>query len=206
LIDIRKDSVPRTLNELVIRLDDRWANQPLVLTYVDMDTSGVSMIFDAGEGLVLLVPQGSFIANYVRALLIVLGQLAFLSALGVTAGCLFSLPVAAFVSLFLLVLMHMGSYIEGIAKNEIVLPWQAASADAAMSWGTILVAFVFKVMALVMSPLMHESALQYVSTGRLVDWVWTLRGLVVQGIIYALLMSLVAARIMNRRELALPVS
>jgi len=206
LIEIGKESIPRALNEITFSLDQRWREQPLVITYVDGDPAGAAMIFDADGGLILLKPRGGFGANYVRALLIVFGQLSFFAALGVTAGCLFSLPVAAFVSLFLLTMIQMGGYIQGVAQTEVVPPWQAAAPEEAMPAGTMVVALVFKATAFLMSPLIHESALNSISTGRMVDVSWAFRGFILQGMVYSLLMSGLAAYVMNRRELALPPS
>jgi len=204
LIDLQTVSVPRTVNELSFTIDGRWKNKNLILTYIDVDTSGASYIFDPDNGMVLLSPKGSFAANYVRALLIIFGRLSFFAALGITAGSLFSLPVAAFVSLFLLLLIQMGSYIQGIAQTEIILPWQAATPDEAMTWLAIVVTLIFKGLAILMSPLLHESVLNNISTGRMVNIAWTFKGFFMQGVVYSMLLGWFAAYMMNRREFALP--
>ncbi|HMP90259.1 MAG TPA: hypothetical protein PJ991_08650 [Kiritimatiellia bacterium] len=204
LFDIAKESVPRALNEIHFVMDHRWDGKSLILTYVDLDQAGATMLFDFDKGLLLLTPEGSFAGNYTRAALILFGQLAFFTALGITAGCLFSLPVAAFTSIFLLIMIHMGSYIQGIAMTEITWPWQATLESEATTWFTIVVTLIFRGMAFVMSPLVHESALNSVSTGRIVDIWWTVRGFLLQGVAYSVFFGWCASILLKRRELALP--
>ena len=206
LVTLQKTSVPRSRNEITIPFHPVWREQPLVMTYIDEDPDGSTLLFDLDQGVQLLVPQGSFAPNYIRSLLVVAGQLAFFSALGLTAGCLFSLPVAVFVSLFLFILVRMGSYIQGMAMNEIVLPWQAASPEQAMGWGTIFVALIYKLLAFLMTPLIQDSALNSISTGQLISIPWTISAFFLQGIAYSLICGWFAASVMNRRELALPQS
>ncbi|HMO49776.1 MAG TPA: ABC transporter permease [Kiritimatiellia bacterium] len=206
LLDVTRDSVPRALNEIVFRLDQRWENQPLVITYVDMDSEGASILFDVDGGIALLVPRGGFTANFIRGWLIMFGRLAFFTALGVTAGCLFSLPVATVVSLFLMTMVQMGGYIQDVAQTPILLPGHAASPEEAMSLAAILVTLIFKGMAFLVSPLVQESILTHLAGGKLVDNLAVVRGLLIQGLIFSLLMSGMAAYAMNRRQLALPAS
>jgi len=68
----------------------RFANGPRAV-------SGTA-VFDWDEPVELLLPEGGFAGNLARALLIVALLLSLLAALGLTAGALFSFPVAAFVS------------------------------------------------------------------------------------------------------------
>jgi len=206
LLTIQKTSVPRSRNEISVPYQLIWKDTPLVVTYIDEDVSGATLLFDLDQGILLLTPQGEFIPNYIRSLLIVAGQLAFYSALGLTTGCLFSLPVAAFVSMFLFIMIQMGSYIQGMAMNVIVLPWQAASPEEAMGWGTILVALIYKILALIMTPLIQENALNSIATGQLISLSWTLNAFFLQGVVYSLVVGWLAAFIMDRRELALPQS
>lgn len=206
MVSIPKTSTPRSPNEISFPYDPSWEKTSMLVTYIDEDTSGSTLLFDLDQGILLLTPRGEFVPNYIRSLLIVAGQLAFFSALGLTTGCLFSLPVAAFVSMFLFIMVEMGSYIQGMAMNEIVLPWQAASPEDAMGWGTILVAFIYKALAFIMTPLIQENALNNISSGQLISLQWTLNAALLQGVAYSLLFGWLAAAVMDHRELALPQS
>jgi hypothetical protein len=77
------------------------------------------MLDPRGGGLELLVPAGGFFPNLLRGLGVVLARLAFLAALGVTAGCLLSLPVAVFVAVFVLVLLSSAGYVESVAVTGV---------------------------------------------------------------------------------------
>ncbi len=212
---------PHMLNEVAFTIDKSWAGLPLTLTFTRDEASSTALIFDPVDGLGLLVPRGGFAGNYIRALLVIFGQLAFIGALGVTAGCLFSLPVATFVSLTLLLLVSMGGYIQKIASEGIVIETHSHGHDepghvhgpeceeenGAMSLQQILfipIAYLFKALALFLAPLANQSALGALSEGYLIDIAWTLRGLLVQGFVYSLFIGALAAAALRRRELALP--
>ncbi len=70
----------------------------LEFAFRNLSEDGASVIFQAGDGPSLLVPATSFASNYVRTLLLVLFQLAFLAALGCTVSSIFSTPVAIFMA------------------------------------------------------------------------------------------------------------
>jgi hypothetical protein len=57
-----------------------------------------TVIFDRDAAVEILAPASCFAANFARALLVLWCYLALLAALGLTAGTLFSFPVAAFVA------------------------------------------------------------------------------------------------------------
>ncbi len=206
ITEITHDGVAQAINEVAFTLHAEFANQPLIITYLDVDPAGKELIFDPNGGLELLVYRGGFFSNFLRTLLVMLGRLAFYTALGITAGCLFSLPVATFVSLYFFLIIQLNSAIQGMASVEIVYPWQATMPEEAMSSMAILVSLVYKALALMLYPLGSASVLDALAGGRLVSLAWTAQGLFLQGIVYSLLMGALASWILNRRELALPSS
>ena len=80
------------------------ADGTLVVAYANQGTGGNSIIFQTADGPSLLVPATGFLANYLRAMLLVLLQLAVLTAIGCTVSALFSSPVALFVAVAYLVI------------------------------------------------------------------------------------------------------
>lgn len=194
----------RSVNEFTFTTDDRWSGHELVLVYKNLDPDGASLLFDAGEGLVLLVPRGGFLANYLRALLGVLGQLAFFTALGVSAGCILSLPVASFTSLSLFALVHMGTYLQGLARAGSGAGHLGP--DGAAGWSEALSTAILKVLGAIMAPLVQAGALDRIATGRIIDPASALAGFLLQGLVYSLVIGFLSVRVMNRRELALPAS
>ncbi len=57
---------------------------------------GMAVLVGTTEGVALFIPQGTFSGNLLRAGLVLWTVLASLAAIGITAGALFSLPVAVF--------------------------------------------------------------------------------------------------------------
>jgi hypothetical protein len=93
----------------------------LVLTFVNSDAPGAATAaFTGQEPVQLLVKSGSFAGNLLRALLVAWGCMAGLAALGLTAGTIFSFPVAAFVSCSVVLMLLIGHY--DTTSPDILLP------------------------------------------------------------------------------------
>jgi hypothetical protein len=80
------------------------ADGTLALGYSNENQAGSSVIFQMADGPSLLVPAAGFLSNYLRAVLLVLMQIAVLAALGCAVSALFSSPVALFVAVGYLVI------------------------------------------------------------------------------------------------------
>lgn len=72
----------------------------------DADPDPVAFCFDPADGLSLRIPVSTFAANLAKYLLALFARLALLAAIGTSLGTLFSLPVAAFLSVALVVLLQ----------------------------------------------------------------------------------------------------
>ncbi len=168
--------------------------QPVTVTFVNRDQPAV---FSAGEGLRLGVYETSFAVNYGRALLMMYVRLVFIAALGVTAGALFSFPVAAFVTGCLVFFVAMTAFVRttpdaahshGGPPPE-ASPWEAFANRVA---GAIHPVFV---------PLTDPDYLEMVSTGESVTWGLALRSLGFKIGVYGGLLALGATAVLRRREL-----
>ena len=83
-------------------------------------------MLDPEQNIELLVREGSFEMNLVRALLILLGHLALVAALGLTASTVFSFPVATFIAVSVMTVSLMGHYMAVTAvrpDREMYIPW-----------------------------------------------------------------------------------
>ncbi|HEV2455920.1 MAG TPA: ABC transporter permease [Verrucomicrobiae bacterium] len=74
-----------------------------VLSIVFVNQNNVSLLFPLEDGMEVLYPQGSFTANFIRALGIIFCWLVLLSAIGLMSASFLSFPVAAFFSITLLI-------------------------------------------------------------------------------------------------------
>jgi hypothetical protein len=92
----------------------------VTLRYVNLDPEEKVVLFQFADGPQLLVPATGFTGNYLRASMLVLLQLVFLTALGCALGALLSPPVAVFVALAYLALgMTAKSVIGSIPLNDL---------------------------------------------------------------------------------------
>ena len=182
---------------------DRLAGaRRVVLRFLNLDPGGAKVFFDPDNGVRLLRPEGAFAGNLCRALLALLGQLAFLTALGVSAGALFSFPVASVVAVFALLLQQMGGFIGDVVGGNRF--WEPQDPGP---WTTVLLGLVHGVFGLldaVVAPLRFENPLEMLSLGHRVTlpylgsvWFSHVCG-------YGLLAAAVGILLFQRREVALP--
>jgi hypothetical protein len=178
------------------------AARRLVVGFANLDTNGVSVIFDATEGPVLRVRAGEFAPNFARALVVLLAHLAFMSALGVTAGSLFSMPVATFLSLCVVFVLQISGYLNEASSQSVLIPWHEGPNRGA-NWADEALRLLFKGVHAVATPLQSSDVLGQLSTGQLVGWPTVLQVVLTQGLLAGGLLAAFGAYIFSRRELAL---
>lgn len=76
----------------------------LIVGYTNRSADSQSVLFQQADGPVLMTRAVGFSNNYVRSIVLALLQIAFLAALGCTAGAAFHTPVAVFVGVSYLVI------------------------------------------------------------------------------------------------------
>ena len=90
---------PRKPYRLELPADLLQPGQTLEITCANQNPeTDTALLFPSEQGLILLAPVGGIAGNFLRAGLIMFARLAFLSALGLTAGAAFSFPVATLLS------------------------------------------------------------------------------------------------------------
>jgi hypothetical protein len=134
---------------------------------------------------------------------VVLARLAFLTAVGVTAGTLFSVPVAAFMSMALVLLLQLSGYVESLSRQAVLVPWHDAEGGGP-TWADALLRAFFQALHVLLAPLAGPDAIEAAATGLLVDTSALLRAFVVYVLVYGGLLALFSTYVFNRRELALP--
>ncbi len=180
------------------------SNNTVMVEYGNVNPSPVTVLFSPQEGVELLVPAGRFEGNFARSLAVMLCQLGFLAALAVTLGSLFSLPVAAFVTGALLILIKASAYIDSLAQSN--LPIFGTSGPGAKSPDLVDVVMrtVFKVLAAVIRPLQETSPLENLASGQLVGWGMVGSVFAIKVVLYGGLLMVIGVWLFNRREIALP--
>ncbi|MCS6772390.1 MAG: ABC transporter permease [Kiritimatiellae bacterium] len=162
----------------------------LTLSFVNRDSSNQTLIFDPADGIRVLLPAGGFYGNCARAFVMLLTRLAFLSAVGVTSGALFSVPVALFMAVAFLLSVQLAGYTAEFRSDE---------------RGVLAVLErTGEILRVALHPLRTPPALDLVATGMLVEGRDLLRVFGVQALAYGGLFAGLGAGILSRRELALP--
>jgi len=176
----------------------------LVVTYANVNTTAVTLIFGPDKALELLAPVGGWLPNFARALLISACLLALIAALSVTAGSLFSMPVAAFAVFQALILISTAGMIHSLASREIsftsMLPGHITSAawlDQAMVW-------FYRLLEVLVMPMRNEDPMALVATGEWVSWPMVAWTVLKQIVLASGVLLLLAVAALRHRELALP--
>jgi hypothetical protein len=93
---------------------------PLLVTCENFATNPpTTLIFEPDQSIHLLATHHDNGLNYFRGLLVLMARLAFFAAVGLTAGCLFSTPTALFFTLFILILLSLGTSIREVAESGV---------------------------------------------------------------------------------------
>ena len=181
---------------------------------------GATLFFDPADGLVLRRPAGTFAGNYLRALAQIYLRLALFAAIGVTLGTLFSLPVATFLTLVLVLVLQLSGFIVAAAQVDRatfvanVAPFgahshvhgdEAAPAPSAAARAAAAGLFyAYRATYLTLRPLLEDRTLDDLATGTWLPPRALARNAVQQGLVLPLLLGLLSAAVLKKREWALP--
>ena len=177
----------------------------LRVAFGNADPAGATVFFDPDRGLELLVFRGGFAGNFLRAGLVLFFQIAFLSALGLAAGAIFSMPVAAFVSVSLILMMRLSEYIGQVAQQRHILGGAAGSPALLRALDASL-RLVFRILRTALAPLESPDALDLLAGGRLISWSLVGSMFLTQAALYGGALAVLSAWILRRRELGLPTT
>lgn len=195
---------------------------PLAVTFRNHGTHGATLFFEPGDGLVLRHPHGTFAANYLRALLLMFLRLALFAAVGVTLGTLFSMPVAAFLGLVLMLVLQLSGFIRAAAQTDrqtfvanVAAFGQAGHAhdgDSADSPAPSLAAralantfyYAYRGTWLALRPLLDYRAPDDLAAAARIPPRDVARALLQQGLLLPAFLALLSTAVLNKREWALP--
>ena len=174
----------------------------LTLSYHRLDSSSSATLFMAqnGQEPELLIPSGSWAMNLGRGLLMILCRLAFLSALGLTAGCLLSTPVAVFAAFFIMVLLAMSGYVESVATSgAFYIPHEGH--ELSKTWLDKVILSQFKGLNRLTQPLLRLDPVPLLEEGRRISWLLTTQAVAWLVGLYTAVTALIGMILFNRREL-----
>lgn len=195
-------------NQLGIPVEQLGGHRKLLVEFENLSENETA-IFPPEDNVHMLGYGGSFELNYLRTILIIFCQLALLAAIAITMGALFSTPVAAFTSIFALLLVFMSGYIHRMAQRtdySFNTHHHGAQTEVEEYPGIIdtTVHYIFIVADHAVAPLREENALELCSTGRYVSWRMLGRVFFYRVIVYTGIIGFLGVWVFSRRELALP--
>jgi hypothetical protein len=205
-----------------LRFDPLPSGTPrATVTFANPGGHDATLFFDPADGLVLRRARGTFAGNYLRALAQLYLRLALFAAIGTTLGTLFSLPVATFLTLVLLLILQLSGFVASAAQadretfvanvalfgadrhthghaHDLPAPSLAARAAAHAFY------YTYRGTYLVLRPLLEHHALDDLAAARHIPPRTLLRDLLQQGLLLPLALALLSTAVLRRREWALP--
>ena len=204
-----------------IIFDNVPAAAVITVDVVNRAPANSTLFFEPAAGLTLRTPVGAFAGNYLRALALLFLRLALFAAIGVTLGTLFSLPVASFLALVLILVLQLSSFVSSAAQtdratfvaNVAQFGGGHAHDDSAPPAPSLLARGVANVLYVTyrgtwyaLRPLLDDHTLDQLATGTHLPPRHVLRALLVQGLGLPALLALIATAVLKTREWALPNS
>jgi hypothetical protein len=193
---------PGVPNTILIPAAVMQGAQSVDLSYhrLDRDSPATLYMSQTGRGPELLMPIGGWTMNLARGLLMMLCRLAFLAALGLTAGCLLSMPVAVFTAFFILVLLASAGYVESVATSGVFyIPHEGGTTT--QTWLDKAVLHQFKALNVITKPLLELDPVPLLAEGRRISWLLAAQAVLWLGGLYTAITALVGISLFNRREL-----
>jgi ABC-type transport system involved in multi-copper enzyme maturation permease subunit len=168
-----------------------------------INTNDTAVLFPLEDGFEVLYREGGFTLNYFRGVTILLCWLALLAAIGLAAASLLSFPVAAFVSLALLVVAFSTGTMSTIVEQGGVRPVNPNTGlidtPNLFDRATVL---LFQGLLGFVNLARDFAPVDALSTGRSVSWGTLARAVAQIVALMGGLFAVVGITIFNRRELA----
>jgi hypothetical protein len=191
---------PDTFHEFAI--PPNLFNRQGVLTVIFWNLNDTTLVFPLEDGIEVLYPEGGFALNFARGLGIIFCWMALLAALGLAAASFLSFPVAAFLSLALLLVGLSGGTLAEAVQAGTVVGGNGETGQMGSSILDVVLIPLFKGLLVVISVLPNFATIDSLSTGRSVSW--TDLGSAFGQIVLLLggILGLIGIGLFNRRELA----
>ena len=200
---IEQPIIPAARRTLELPREVLTGSRTLSVECFNTASRDVTVFFKPDGGVRVLLPGGGFGSNLARALLLQWISLGLLAALGISAGSVFSLPVAALSAISLILARQVTLFLNTITDGD-------GPSIASRDSGWFMRAFetfsrgVYHVLSSLGRPLESASALERISQGVQVPWSEVARMAGVSIGVFAMILFTVGAILLSRREVALP--
>ncbi len=189
---------PDTFHEITIPADLFDPNGVLTISFGNPNDT--ALLFPLEDGMEVLYRDGGFGMNFARGLGIIFCWMALLAAIGLASASFLSFPVAAFLSMGILIMaLSSGTLANVVSEGSID---SSAQADKTVTILDTVIVPVFRVALNVINLARDYSPIDSLSTGRSITWGQL--GLAFARIVLLLggVFALFGMFVFNRRELA----
>jgi hypothetical protein len=171
----------------------------LRVTFTNRGEADSMVFFRSEEGVRLYLPGGHFAPNLFRALILYAGLLSLLAAIGMSAGAVFSLPVACYATSAILLLQTLSGTLEKAVTEGTALTHmhEAPAAIRIMDHATLA---TYRTLLFLLRPLELAGPLDRVARGILVSPAETARALALRFSPVLLVISFSGILLFHRRE------
>ncbi len=174
-----------------------------VLTIDYQNHSETAILFPLEEGIEVLYPESGFTVNFIRGLCVILCWLGLLAALGLTAASFLSFPVAAFLSVGVLIILFSGGTISSVVRDGTIVGLSDEGGPVERSPLDVVAVPMFKGLLHVIQLVQSVSPIDSLSSGRSITWL-QLGGAFSQIVLlFGGGLAALGISIFNRRELAI---
>lgn len=197
------ESLPNVPQEISIPPSAIPSDGILSIRYRNIeDRTPTTVVFDEDRGLEVLIAEGTIEGNMVRTLFILLCYLAFLTALGLTSGSLFSLPVSLFVSGAAMTALSIGRYVHSALTMGVFFVTHHGGIPEATLANRVFMA-LYKAADVVLAPLTSFHPIGLFAEGRLIPGDVPARAFLVLVVCGAGVLACIGVSVFRRREIAL---
>ncbi|MEI6808134.1 MAG: hypothetical protein WCN95_05380 [bacterium] len=173
-------------------------NAIIVAEFVNIQTNPpATVIFSRDRGVTIMIQAGSFEGNLIRALIMILCELAVLSALGLTMGCIFSMPVAVFAACAVLAAFNLS----GVLTTSDIAPIHDINKRTYVE--TITIA-KFKMASILFAPIRRYNPVDKVQRSEFISWSMVGEAIAVEALLYSGLFCFLGVFVLKRRQLGMP--
>jgi hypothetical protein len=173
-----------------------------LLTVTFVNPNETALLFPLEDGVEVLYREGGFALNFARGLAIIFCWMALLASLGLAAASFLSFPVAAFLSLGVLVMAMSSGTLSNAVSDGTIMGFNSETGRSGHSMLDAVAIPMFKAALWLINLARNFSPIDSLSTGRSITWGQL--GLAVSQIVLLLagLISAFGIIVFTRRELA----
>jgi hypothetical protein len=173
-----------------------------VLTIDFLNANNTSLLFPLEDGMEVLYPEGGFMLNYARGLMIIFCWMALLAAIGLTSASFLSFPVAAFFSLAMLVVVFSSGALADAVESGTIAGGNGETGAMRHSVADVVLIPVFKGFLAVIYLAKGFSPIDSLSSGHAIPWSELGMAFVQIVLLLGGIIGLIGIGLFSRRELA----